>query len=474
MKPTIFITLPTGIGLTSTALGVEDYSHKFLAIKIQDELNKIGYGVEILSNARAEQLTNHAVNENYFNIAVGPLHAIRAYKNSKNIAMVCWEFPDIPNFPINNNVLDNWAQRLKSFDKVFTFNGFSKIGFEKFWINISQPIEEIYLEFGTCLDKNLSKIDAQKTISIPKVLVRKTSPEITLKLKNALEKKPRKRSLRVISFLKTLKNYYSTKLRKFIPDKAHWIIVKVYQFVARNFLVILVSKNEYSPMINAWITTDLRNILVDENNYVVSSWLNPRDRRKNFQDLVRNFLMFEHSTSKKNVIFLFKIIGSEAENHYAVRIIEDEINNFPDRECTFILIGDYLSEIELHKIRHLTDLYVNFSSAEGICLPAVEHAVCGINLLIPKNSSFPFYFDSSTAKFYETRSVPTNFPRDRGGHLTTSWHVPEEDSFRISLLNLILEIDSQNSRCLRAEEYKNFSNIRLREFGIQRLVRIFG
>ena len=473
MKRTIFITLPFDIKVNSLSLGADNYSHRFLAIKVQDELSKNGFEVEIISNEMAEQLTNQVVDHNFFNIAVGPIHAIRTFENSKNIAMVCWEFPDIPNYPLNNNVPENWAQQLNYFDKVFTFNSYSKTGFEKFWNNPSQPVEEIYLEFGTCLDKKLSKVEAQRAISIPKVLVRNTSPEITLRLDEVSNNKAKSRYRRIILFFKFFKNWYSNRLSKFIPEKMHKVIVKIYKFAIRNFDFILFPKKESSWLINTWITTDLRNILIDESSYVISSWLNPKDRRKNFQELVRNFLMLEHSKLKRNIIFLFKIIGSEVEKNYAVRIIEDEIANFPGAKCTFIIISDYLSEVELHKLRHLTDIYVNCSSAEGICLPAVEHAVCGTNLLLPKHSSFPFYFEHDTAKIFESTPVPTNFPRDRAGQMTTIWHIPEMDSFRINLFDLILDIESHDSRCLRAEEYKNFSNMRVKEYGIQRLVRIF-
>jgi glycosyltransferase involved in cell wall biosynthesis len=155
---------------------------------------------------------------------------------------------------------------------------------------------------------------------------------------------------------------------------------------------------------------------------VVSSWLNISDNRKNFEILIKAYT--QASRANPDSTLLIKIIGHSSELEKAKLILSNLQDRFPNRLPPIILIHGSLEDSTMYALRNATDIYLNTSSTEGICLPALEHAIHGVTVVLPRNSAFLDYFSESSANFYDVDFTPTHFPGDPREKLHTSWNPP--------------------------------------------------
>jgi hypothetical protein len=406
-KPIFFISSPYAKQSTQEVLGQAAYSHKILAEKIVIFL-KEAFSVHYVVDQK--DLENHLILskskiKNYF-IYVGPPDFSWTSPKCRNYLLLTWEFPDIPSESIKG-FYNNWIPKLRKFEMVILPNRILHHKLNE--LDIPNEFFPIGRSITQSVDMNLSQsldILANQDCVVMNHQMTNNSPKGVnshLKLKFLTK---------TIDF--ATRYYFKLECDKFLPEFLRLNLRKIYREKLSNLLLRTYNKSYFR-------TVDSLALEI-YGKTVVSSWLNVSDNRKNFELLIKAYT--QASRLNSNSTLMIKIIGHSSELEKAKLILSNLQDRFPNKLPPIILIHGSLEDSTMYALRNATDIYLNTSSTEGICLPALEHAIHGVKVVLPRNSAFLDYFSDRSANFYEVDCLPTHFPGDPSEKLQTSWNPP--------------------------------------------------
>jgi hypothetical protein len=151
---------------------------------------------------------------------------------------------------------------------------------------------------------------------------------------------------------------------------------------------------------------------------VYSSIFNPRDHRKNWEDLLTGFLFALKDCEDATLVL--KLITDQPR---AV----DELWNFYHRtgiphRCKVVFVPDFLSDEQLVELAGATTYYITTTRAEGNCLPLMNHLAAGRPAISPRHTAIADYFSRDIGFTVESHPEPAAFPQDSQLRKTTTWH----------------------------------------------------
>lgn len=145
---------------------------------------------------------------------------------------------------------------------------------------------------------------------------------------------------------------------------------------------------------------------LDECVYVAI--FNPKDGRKNWQDIVTAFCLAFRERSQAALILKM--------THHDVSRYIDEVfllfRKLAPFACRVVVLHGYLDGEAYRQLTSVADFIVSASAGEGQCLPLMEYMSAGVPAIAPRNTAMRDYIDADSAFIVESSAEPTYFPHD--------------------------------------------------------------
>lgn len=151
---------------------------------------------------------------------------------------------------------------------------------------------------------------------------------------------------------------------------------------------------------------------------VFTSVFNPRDGRKNWDDILSAFCyaLGEH----EDATLVLKTTHFSA-TAYGEKFFELMAAIGPVRARVVVLHG-FLDTPEYRRLIAATTWYVNASRGEGLCLPLMEFMASGVPAVAPRHTAMDDYVDASSTLLVRSSRTPTRWPNDPAKRNRTRWH----------------------------------------------------
>ena len=163
---------------------------------------------------------------------------------------------------------------------------------------------------------------------------------------------------------------------------------------------------------------------------VYTSIFNPRDERKNWEDILTAFCLAFRDNKDATLILkmTYNDMSGYLENVFGLLC---QLHPF---QCRVIVIHAYLQPDECAALIEATSYIVNASRGEGQCLPLMEYMSCGIPAIAPDNTAMADYVNSSNSFIVSSSPEPRYWPQDPQQHFTTLWYRPSWESLHDAYL----------------------------------------
>lgn len=342
-------------------------------VKIVNNLEQLNY--EIIHSDLDPNVMCH--------VAISPPHLAFTSILCRNINVTAWEFPDIPMNP-RNSLYSDWRKFLNDFDVVFALNQESKKAFQSAGIKDVRILDwDIYSDILQTMTG---------TLESPKVNVQVIRP------------RPRVQATLISESSATkFKRIYQKRLKKFIHPKIHSKLVKIYHPISRRYKLDRIEVPTVETINHTLSLQEFK-----RERILIGTWLNPEDSRKNLK-LILDVILFQMRTNN-NLRGIIKIHGPEYVTANVFGLIRQHADFFGVEIDRIGIVNTYLSDAEMERLRFSTDVYINLSKGEGLCLPAMEHLLMGVPLVVPKNTAFLDYPVVDTIYFVQCSPEPASFP----------------------------------------------------------------
>ncbi|WP_084440275.1 glycosyltransferase [Acetobacter nitrogenifigens] len=192
---------------------------------------------------------------------------------------------------------------------------------------------------------------------------------------------------------------------------------------------------------------------------VYLSILNPRDGRKNWQDLLTGFCWTFRDEPNATLVLKMSCpreLAPESE-------IKLFLREFSPMKCQVVVLCGFLPDEMIHTLYRHATFYVNTSSGEGLCLPLVEAMSLGVPVIAPQHTAMADYISSNNAFILKSSLEQNVWPHDPRDLYQTMRHRLDwgslvdafNDSFRT--ITTEPEIYRHMSRAAR-QEMRQFSS----------------
>lgn len=160
------------------------------------------------------------------------------------------------------------------------------------------------------------------------------------------------------------------------------------------------------------------------NGVVYTSILNPRDGRKNWEDILTAFCLAFRE--QENATLLLKMTCKDISVY-----LEDIFTLFCQLQpfkCRVVIVHGYISNRDYETLISSTSYIVNASRSEGQCLPLMEYMSCGVPAIAPDNTAMADYINKENAFIVDSSPEPHYWPHDPQQLFTTLWYRPSWES----------------------------------------------
>jgi glycosyltransferase involved in cell wall biosynthesis len=163
---------------------------------------------------------------------------------------------------------------------------------------------------------------------------------------------------------------------------------------------------------------------------VYTSIFNPRDGRKNWEDILTAFCLAFRDHTDVTLIFkmTYKDMSGYLEDVFALLC---QLHPF---QCRVVVIHGYLQSGEYTSLIGATSYIVNASRSEGQCLPLMEYMSSGIPAIAPDNTAMADYVNESNSFIVASSPEPHYWPHDPQQIFTTLWYRPSWESLHAAYL----------------------------------------
>ncbi len=163
---------------------------------------------------------------------------------------------------------------------------------------------------------------------------------------------------------------------------------------------------------------------IELNGVVYTSILNPRDGRKNWEDILTAFCLAFRERDDATLIFkmTYKDMSGYLEDIFALFC---QLHPF---KCRIVVVHGYIALEEYRALISATSYIVNASRSEGQCLPLMEYMSCGVPAIAPDNTAMADYISADNAFVVDSSPEPHYWPHDPQQIFTTLWYRPSWES----------------------------------------------
>ena len=157
---------------------------------------------------------------------------------------------------------------------------------------------------------------------------------------------------------------------------------------------------------------------------VYTTILNPRDGRKNWEDILTAFCLAFREQEDVTLILkmTYKDMSGYLEDIFALFC---QLHPF---KCRIVVVHGYIASQEYRSLISATSYIVNASRSEGQCLPLMEYMSCGVPAIAPDNTAMADYINPDNAFVVDSSPEPHYWPHDPQQVFTTLWYRPSWES----------------------------------------------
>lgn len=141
---------------------------------------------------------------------------------------------------------------------------------------------------------------------------------------------------------------------------------------------------------------------------VYTSVLNPKCGRKNWLDIITGFCWAFKEDAE--VTLFLKVSARQLSDYF--NKYHQLLARLQPFKCRVVLFDGYLSAHDYTKLVTATDIYVNASKAEGLCLPLMEFMSYGVPVIAPRHTAMSDYVSEDCAFVVGTSQELTVWPHD--------------------------------------------------------------
>ncbi|MEZ5571608.1 MAG: glycosyltransferase [Halioglobus sp.] len=164
---------------------------------------------------------------------------------------------------------------------------------------------------------------------------------------------------------------------------------------------------------------------------VYISIFNPRDGRKNWEDILTAFCWAFRE--QEDVTLILKMTYKDMSGY-----LDDIFSLFCQLspfKCRVVVVHGYISNEDYDALIAATSYIVNASRSEGQCLPLMEYMSCGVPAIAPDNTAMQDYISQDNAFIVESSPEPHYWPHDPQQIFTTLWYRPSWESLHKAYLD---------------------------------------
>jgi len=157
---------------------------------------------------------------------------------------------------------------------------------------------------------------------------------------------------------------------------------------------------------------------LDLSGIVYTSIFNPKDGRKNWEDMITAFLYALKDCADATLVL--KMATSDPAVVGQVLSVYRRLD-FSHR-CRLALITAFLSEAEMLELVRASAYYITSTRAEGNCLPVMNFLAAGRPCIAPSHTAISDYFSSEMGLVVQSNPEPAAWPQDYRLRWRTTWH----------------------------------------------------
>ena len=202
-------------------------------------------------------------------------------------------------------------------------------------------------------------------------------------------------------------------------------MTRPHTFLQRVRAKLLGKRKESQPALPSPIisTPDEVSNLLELNGIVYTSILNPKDGRKNWEDLVTAFCWAFRSD--ENATLVLKMTHHRLGSFLGTLLqLYSQMSPF---KCRVVAIHGFLTNEQYQQLIDRSHFVVNSSHCEGQCLPLMEFMGQGVPAIAPDHTAMADYINTSNAFVVKSSLCPTFWPFDERKAIRTlyyriDWH----------------------------------------------------
>lgn len=397
-------------------LGSYGYSYDLLKRSFLPLLSDCGEVVEInRPESRLEFAIERAKSEAKEPVVVGfaPFQNMHPTKSAPTVLYMCWEFPDIPNEPINHDPRFAWLRRSQLASLIVVPTHFVKDALERAGVETPVcvvPTPMPWQQFEIPMwDAEQAPVD-----DCPGHLMNRVSdgdPTATSppSHSNSSDVSLTKRTYR------WCRQKYKQMGREWMPPKVdRWLKAFIENRLARRRDALASSLLDSDPPATHQECVPLSGV-------VFTMILNPNDARKNWADLMTAFVHALRDQDDATLVLKFstneRLAGGwvqEVRRQYSL------LGKIKHR-CKVVLITKSLTGEQMRSLTRATTFYANATRAEGACLPIMEAMAAGRPGLSPIHTAMTDYFDAKVGLVIDSSPEPVSWPGDATQQYSTTW-----------------------------------------------------
>lgn len=396
-------------------LGTPGYSYDFVVKLFAPLIERWGRLV-VVPREKVDAAVAEARSRGYAPVHLSflPLQDVCLATDAPNIVVPAWEYPDIPDHAFDQNPQNNWVEMAARCDSLivggpFTVAAFRRAGVRSPIHTVQVPIPDGYFEVPAWIPGQETVLSfSGHTFSWP-VPMQDVVEHQTLGLLCRNLASPRRWANHCVSAARFV---YRRTVALVLPKHVHYAMkaalssgVEAWRGTTQSFPFAKKKVKASQP-------------LLDVSGVVYTSIFNPKDHRKNWEDLLTGFLcaMKDH----EDATLVLKLITNDPA---AV----DEVWNFyrgagiPHR-CRVVFVSGFLQDDQLLELAQASTYYITTTRAEGNCLPLMNYLAAGRPGISPCHTAISDYFDQDVGFVVDSHPEPAAFPHDSRLRKTTTWH----------------------------------------------------
>jgi hypothetical protein len=334
-----------------------------------------------------------------------PLHLMYLTGQAANVAFPFWEFPDIPQEDFASNPRNNWARIANRLALILTASSFTRDAFVRGGVStpvrvVPVPIRPDYFGVPAWQGGQQVILDCPCYVFPPPdtLAVAEFNPWVPVQ--------PRQ-----LSWGAWLKYVYMSYFKPRLPRRLALLMTaatRTARSVRKHYLE--------EARVSAAPSSNL-----ELSGVVYTTFFNPFDPRKNWQDLLSAFLLALGDQADATLVVKL-VINSRLEAAGLNGILAHYRGLGLRHRCKLVFVSAYLSGAQMVELARASTYYVTAARAEGACLPLQDFLAAARPGVAPVHTALTDYFDSRVGMVVESHPEPASWPHDPDQRCTTSWH----------------------------------------------------